>query len=566
MTTQPYDVVVFGATSFVGQILTRYLFEEFGLDGRLRWAAAGRSLPKLEEVRKSLGHGAGKLTLLQADADDEASLQKLCRSARVIVSTVGPYALYGEPLVRVCAETGTDYCDLTGEVQWMRRMIHKYEKAARASGARIVHNCGFDSIPSDLGVHYLQQQARARFGRHCTTVKMRVRSMRGTFSGGTVASLLNVLKEVKANPALRRELADPYSICPAGNGKRVRQADVGLAEYDPDFDAWIAPFVMSAINTRVVHRTNALLHDAYGPEFRYDEAVMTGRGLRGRLAAAATGAGLGAFMVAGSIGALRSLLERVRAAGTGRRPEPAGTTRGRLRSALPRPHQPGRRPAHARDRRSGSGLRLDRKNARPGGSMPRARHLEKERSRRLLDTRSDLRRPHRRTAAGALRPEVRSARQVDSETQRHIRGPPMPSTTEFLLPVLALVAWTLVMWFWLYATRIPAMKRMGIDPQEAAHPGTYAHRMPGHARSVADNYNHLHEQPTIFYALMFFIALTGGVTAGTLSLAWGYVGSRVVHSLVQSTINKVVVRFTVFAFGSLLLVCLTVRELIRVLG
>jgi hypothetical protein len=142
----------------------------------------------------------------------------------------------------------------------------------------------------------------------------------------------------------------------------------------------------------------------------------------------------------------------------------------------------------------------------------------------------------------------------------------MPTTTEFLLPVLALVTWTLVMWFWLYATRLPAMKRAGIDPQEAAHPGTYAHRMPEHARSVADNYNHLHEQPTIFYALMFFSALTGGVAAGTLSLAWAYVGCRVVHSLVQCTINKVVVRFAVFALGSLLLVCLAARELIRVLG
>jgi hypothetical protein len=141
----------------------------------------------------------------------------------------------------------------------------------------------------------------------------------------------------------------------------------------------------------------------------------------------------------------------------------------------------------------------------------------------------------------------------------------MPTITAFLLPVLALVAWTLVMWFWLYATRVPAMKRAGIDPQEAVHPGTYAHRMPEHARSVADNYNHLHEQPTIFYALMFFIALTGGVAAGTLSLAWGYVLCRVVHSLVQSTINRVVVRFAVFAVGSLLLVCMTVRELIRVL-
>jgi short subunit dehydrogenase-like uncharacterized protein len=320
MTTKPYDVVVFGATSFVGQILARYLFEEFGLDGKLHWAAAGRSLPKLEAMRKSLGRGAGKLRLLQADAGDEASLKKLCRSARVIVSTVGPYALYGEPLVRACAETGTDYCDLTGEVQWMRRMIHKYEKTAQASGARIVHNCGIDSIPSDLGVHYLQQQARERFGQHCTTVKMRVRSMRGGFSGGTVASALNVLKEIKANPGLRKELANPYSICPPGGGKRVRQPNVGLAEYDPDFNAWIAPFIMSAVNTRVVHRTNALLHDAYGPEFRYDEAVMTGRGLRGRLSGMAMSAGLGAFVVAGSIGALRSLLERYVLPGPGEGP------------------------------------------------------------------------------------------------------------------------------------------------------------------------------------------------------------------------------------------------------
>jgi hypothetical protein len=140
----------------------------------------------------------------------------------------------------------------------------------------------------------------------------------------------------------------------------------------------------------------------------------------------------------------------------------------------------------------------------------------------------------------------------------------MPTTAQFLSPVLVLIAWTLVMWFWLYATRLPAMKRAGIDPQEAAHPGTYAHRMPEYARSAAENYNHLHEQPTIFYALMFFVALTGGATAATLNLAWMYVGSRVVHSLVQATVNKVVVRFTVFAFGSLVLVCITVRELIRI--
>lgn len=327
MTAKLYDVVVFGATSFVGQILTRYLFEQFGLEGDLSWAAAGRSTAKLEEVRKSLGRGGGKLALLQADAGDEASLRRLCKNARVVVSTVGPYALYGEPLVRVCAETGTDYCDLTGEVQWMRRMITKYEAAARASGARIVHNCGFDSIPSDLGVHFLQHHAQERFGQSCATVKMRVRSMRGGFSGGTVASLLNVLKEVKAKPALRKELADPYSICPPG-GARVRQANVGFAEYDKDFGAWVAPFIMSAINTRVVHRSNALAGHAYGGNFRYDEAVLTGRGLQGRLTATATAAALGAFMVAGSIGPLRAALEKLVLPAPGEGPSPEAQLKG----------------------------------------------------------------------------------------------------------------------------------------------------------------------------------------------------------------------------------------------
>jgi short subunit dehydrogenase-like uncharacterized protein len=316
------DVVVFGATSFVGQILARYLFEQFGVGGELRWAAAGRSGPRLEELRQSLGRGAGKLELRIADAADEASLRQLCDGARVVVSTVGPYALYGEPLVRVCAETGTDYCDLTGEVQWMKRMIDRYEDAARLSGARIVHNCGFDSIPSDLGVHFLQQHAQAKFGQPCETVKMRVRSMRGGFSGGTVASLLNVLKEVAADPALRKSLQNPYLLCPAGKVKGVRQPNVAFAEYDADFDAWVAPFIMSAINTRVVHRSNALAGHAYGREFRYDEALLTGRGVRGRLAATATGAGLGAFMLAGSVGPLRAALEKFVLPAPGEGPSP----------------------------------------------------------------------------------------------------------------------------------------------------------------------------------------------------------------------------------------------------
>jgi short subunit dehydrogenase-like uncharacterized protein len=322
MSKPAFDIVVFGATSFVGQILTRYLFEEFGLGGDLRWAAAGRSRARLEELRQGLGRGAGKLELRVADAGDETSLRALCAEARVIVSTVGPYALYGEPLVRACAETGTDYCDLTGEVQWMKRMIDRYEAAARKSGARIVHNCGFDSIPSDLGVHFLQQQALAKFGSPCEQVKMRVRSMRGGFSGGTIASLLNVLKEVAADPALRKSLQDPYLICPPGKATHVRQPNVSLAEYDADFGAWVAPFIMSAINTRVVHRTNALSRHAYGREFRYDEALLTGRGVKGRLTAAATGAGLGAFMLAGSVGPVRAGLEKFVLPAPGEGPTP----------------------------------------------------------------------------------------------------------------------------------------------------------------------------------------------------------------------------------------------------
>jgi short subunit dehydrogenase-like uncharacterized protein len=317
-----YDLTVFGATSFVGQILARYLLEEFGTQGKLRWAMAGRSAGKLETLKKSLGTRAASLPLLIADADDEIALGRICDQSSVIVSTVGPYALYGEPLVKVCAESGTDYCDLTGEAQWIRRMLQHHEKTARRNGARIVHSCGFDSIPSDLGVYFLQQQAMKRFGQPCTQVKMRVKAMRGGFSGGTVASVLNLVKEASANPALRKELANPYSICPPGYGSRLRQPNVKFAAYDADFGAWVAPFVMSAINTRIVQRSNALSKQSYGANFRYDEAMLTGRGLKGRLTAAAIGAALGGFMVAGAIGPVRGALERFVLPAPGEGPTP----------------------------------------------------------------------------------------------------------------------------------------------------------------------------------------------------------------------------------------------------
>ena len=189
-------------------------------------------------------------------------------------------------------------------------MIHRYEKTALESGARVVHCCGFDSIPSDMGVHFLQRQAMMQLGAPCTRAKMRVRAMRGGLSGGTVASLINVVKEAAADPALRQELADPYSLCPAGRAPKVRQHDVRSAAFDADFGTWVAPFVMSGINTRIVHRTNALLQQAYGADFTYDEAVLTGRGLKGRATAAAITAGLSGFMFAAAIRPARAVLER----------------------------------------------------------------------------------------------------------------------------------------------------------------------------------------------------------------------------------------------------------------
>jgi short subunit dehydrogenase-like uncharacterized protein len=328
MKTEAYDLIVFGATSFVGQILARYLFSQFGAHDGLRWALAGRSTEKLHRLRGSLGPKAARLPIVLADAADPAALATLCDQTRAVVSTVGPYALYGEPLVRACVEAGTDYCDLTGEAQWIRRMIHAYEEAARRSGARIVHCCGFDSIPSDLGVHFLQREARQRYGVPCTEVKMRVKAMRGGFSGGTVASMLNLVKEATGDRALRRELANPYSLCPEGYAPDVRQPEVRGAQFDDDFQAWVAPFVMSAINTRVVQRSNALTGQAYGAGFTYGEALLTGRGVQGRLAATGVSAGLASFMIAGALPPTRWALQRFALPAPGEGPSAEAQKRG----------------------------------------------------------------------------------------------------------------------------------------------------------------------------------------------------------------------------------------------
>ena len=307
--SSPFDIIVFGATSFVGQIITRYLVDQYGGTGAVNWAIAGRSESKLSTVRAALGDTARNLPLIVADTQSAEALTSLCAQTRVVISTVGPYALYGEPLVKACAETGTDYCDLAGEVIWIKRMIDRYEALAKQTGARIVPCCGYDSIPSDLGVYFLQQRAHERFGQPCATVHMRVKAASGGVSGGTMASMLNLAKETAADATLRQLLADPYALCPPIAAARPKQKPVLSATYDEVANAWVAPFVMAAINERVVQRSNAFLH--YSPNFRYNEAIQTGKGPLGFIGSAAITVAMGGLLMAVGTAPLRGIVSKM---------------------------------------------------------------------------------------------------------------------------------------------------------------------------------------------------------------------------------------------------------------
>lgn len=317
MSESNFDFIVFGATSFVGKILCHYLNNTYEA-GEITWAIAGRSKTKLEELKKELGDKASNITMIVADAADEGDLRAMVSQTGLIVSTVGPYALYGEPLLKVCCETGTDYCDLTGEAQWIAQMIGKYEIVARESGARIVNCCGFDSIPSDLGVLFLQEKAKEKFNHYCYRVKMRVKAMKGAASGGTVASMLNVAKEAAKDPALRRTLVNPYALCPEDHPFFARQSSNNQAKYDADFEQWITPFIMASINTRVVHRSNGILQARYGKNFLYDEAMLS----KSAFKAKAFSYGLGAFMFSAVVPPLRSTMETLFLPKPGEGPSP----------------------------------------------------------------------------------------------------------------------------------------------------------------------------------------------------------------------------------------------------
>ena len=303
-----YDVVVYGATSFVGQIMCKYLVGRHGTDGDLRWAIAGRSASKLEEVARRTGADVSRIV---ADAGDRVALDALAESTSVVASTVGPYSLYGSELVGAVVEAGGDYCDLTGEVQWMRRMIDAHQARAEETGARIVHTCGFDSIPSDLGTWFTQQRAIEQFGEPCVEVRMSVKGAKGGVSGGTAASGMQMFEEMAADPSLRKVVADPYVLAPVDLRQGPKQPGMSRPTRDERFESWVAPFVMAPTNSAVVLRSHALLGQPWGRDFTYGETMMTGDGLIGGVAAWGMTAGLAAFTGVASFGPTRKLLGKV---------------------------------------------------------------------------------------------------------------------------------------------------------------------------------------------------------------------------------------------------------------
>ncbi len=317
-----YSVVLYGATSFVGQITAHYLAQFLAEQkaasntqaSSVTWAIAGRDEDKLKKLQDEISAKHGKdsdaMDIIIADSKDEASLNAMTTQTQVIISTVGPYLKYGEPLIKSCAQNGTDYVDLTGEAIFIKDMMDKYQDTAQQSGARIVNSCGFDSIPSDLGVYFTQKHSEEQFGQACETVHMRVKAAKGGISGGTVASMATIFEEAGKDKARRKQIANPYLLNNDSDAPSVRQKNVGKPEFDSTHQRWLAPFVMASINTRIVHRSNQLLSYEYGREFKYDEAMWMAGDIKGKLMSYGLSAGLLGFASAMMFKPSRDLLSK----------------------------------------------------------------------------------------------------------------------------------------------------------------------------------------------------------------------------------------------------------------
>jgi short subunit dehydrogenase-like uncharacterized protein len=306
-----FDVVVLGATGFVGRLVASYLVRH--APGGLRVGLAGRSEARLRVVRAQLAGAASTWPLVLADSTDAPSLARLANAARVVVSTVGPYRPHGLALVEACAKAGTHYADLAGELLFMRESIDRYDAVAAGTGARIVHCCGVDSVPSDLGVLLLHQAVAADGAGDLEDTTLLVKAFKGGFSGGTLATMKVQLEEVRANPESRVLVDDPYALSPdrAAEPRMSDESDLMWIQHDDDLDVWVGPFVMAGVNTRVVRRSNALQGWAYGRRFRYREITHFGTGAAGAVKAAAAGIGLLTFTAGLSYRPTKALLDRV---------------------------------------------------------------------------------------------------------------------------------------------------------------------------------------------------------------------------------------------------------------
>ena len=336
VTTQPpdmsSDIVLFGATGFVGRLVADYLARHAPTGTRI--ALAGRSSDRLQRVRSELGGAAERWPLIVADSTDPAAMASLAEGTRVVATTVGPYAKYGTALAEACARAGTHYADLTGEVLFIRHSIDRFDQSARNTGARIVHACGYDSIPSDIGVLLLHEQAHVDGAGDLGETTL-VARLKGGVSGGTIDSMRTQIDALRVDPAQRRIVLDPYGLSP----DRPAEPDLGderdslRPHYDADAGAWTAPFVMGPFNTRIVRRSNALTGWSYGRSFRYRETMAAGKGPAGALAAGGIGTGQGVLMAGMALAPTRMVLDRVLPKpGTG--PSEAARRKGHFRSDI----------------------------------------------------------------------------------------------------------------------------------------------------------------------------------------------------------------------------------------